>query len=64
MKLLDEAMVHKWGWREACLLRRHLSLRGEELKARECVEETRESGDHMSLGQAKSLKPIFKRLIR
>ena len=41
----------------------HLSLRGEVLKAREYVEE-KESGGHMSLGQAKCLKPIFKNLIR
>ena len=64
VKLLDEAIVHRWRWFGACLLRRHLSLRGEVLKARECEEERRESGGHMLLWQAKCLKPIFKYLIR
>ena len=64
VKLLDEAIVCRWIWFEACLLRKHLSLRGELLKARECKEERRESGGHMSLGQAKCLKPILKNLIR
>ena len=61
---MDKDIVRRWRWFEACLLHRHLILRGEELKARDCVEERRESGGHMSLGQAKRLKPIFKYLIR
>ena len=39
VKLLDEAIVSIWRWFGACLLRMHLSLRGEELKAGDCVEE-------------------------
>ena len=53
VKLLDEAIVCRWRWFEVCLLHRHLSMRGEELKDRDCVEERRESGGHISLGQAK-----------
>ena len=49
MKLLDGAIVHRGGWVEACVLRRHLSLKGEVIKSRECMEERRESGGHMSL---------------
>ena len=49
MKFLDGAIVHRGGWVEACILRRNLSMKGEVLKARECEEERRERGGHMSL---------------
>ena len=49
VKLPEEAIVRKGGWAGACGLHRHLSLKGEVIKARECEEERRESGGHMSL---------------
>ena len=64
MKLLDGAIVRRGGWVEACILHMHLSVKGEVVKVRECEEERRESGGHMSIFQAKCLTPMFKNLIR
>ena len=41
-----------------------LSVKGEVVKVRECEEEGRESGGHMSICQAKCLTPNFIKLIR
>ena len=56
-KLPVEAMVRRWRWLEACLLRGHLSLRGWEIKAGDCVEKQRMKGGHMSPEQTSKIKP-------
>ena len=43
-------------------MHRYLSVKGVIIKARGCEEERRESGDHLSLWQAKWLPPRFIKL--
>ena len=57
MKLLYEAMVRRWRWLEACLIHGHLSLRGWEIKAGDCMEKQRVSGGNMSPEKTSKLKP-------
>ena len=64
VKILGEVIVCRGGWAREYGMCGHLSLKGVIIKARGCEEERRESGDHLSLCQAKWLPPRFMKFTR